>query len=118
MSDSYTEFQERVARVYKTQEKKSLFRKKSRAVYVQGQDGYTVIRGRAARRPLPWSGVALILIAFFMVKGAVMANVGPEFYAQDVAKLEQNTVLEEFRVWTMGPDPVSTWIAKILTSLG
>ncbi|WP_127114914.1 hypothetical protein [Shimia sediminis] len=118
MSDSYNEFQDRVARIYSAQGNKSLLRKNTRAVYVQGQDGYTVIRGREPRRPFPWSGLVLLLVAFFMVKGAIMANMGPEFYTREVAQLEPTTVLEHFRVWTMGADPVSSWVAQILKSLG
>lgn len=117
MSDSYNEFQERVARIYKEHGKKSRFnRKNTRAVYVHGQDGYTVIRGRAPRRSFPWSGLMLILIAFFSVKGAIMANMGPEFYAKEVSELSSTTVLEQFRVWTMGPDPISTWVAQTIKS--
>ena len=117
MNDSYNEFQERVARVYKARGDKTQIRKNTRAVYVQGQDGYTVIHGRVARRSFPWSGLVLLLIAFFTVKGAIMANMGPEFYARDVAQLEPATVLETARVWTMGPDPVSNLIAQTLMSL-
>ena len=118
MNDSYYEFQERIARVYEAQGEKPLTRKNTRAVYVEGQDGYTVIHGRVGRRPFPWSGFLLLLIAFFMVKGAIMVNMGPEFYTREVAQLEPTTVLEYFRVWTMGPDPVSSFVAQILSSLG
>lgn len=118
MSESYNEFQERVARVYTEQGKKSPSRKNTRAVYVQGQDGYTVIHARAPRRSFPWTGLLFVLIAFFSVKGAIMANMGPEFYAQQVSAMSPSTVLEHMRVWTMGADPVSTWVATTIKSLG
>ncbi|WP_299351754.1 hypothetical protein [uncultured Shimia sp.] len=117
MSDSYYEFQDRVARIYKKQGKKSLFRRKTRAVYVQGQDGYTVIRARASRGSFPWSGVVLVFFAFFSVKGAIMANMGPEVYNEKVSELSTATVLERFRFWTMSPDPLSSWVAKTIKSL-
>lgn len=118
MSDSYTEFQERVARIYTSQGNGSRKRQKTRAVYVQGRDGYTLIRASAPRRSIPWPGIVLMLFAFFCVKGAIMANMGPDAYAQEVSVMEQTTVLERFRAWTMSPDPVSTWVAQTLKSLG
>lgn len=118
MSDSYNEFQRRVSRIYKKREKRSFLRKNyTRAVYVDGQDGYTVIRGAKSRRPFPWHGIALVFLAFFGVKGALMANIGPDIYHTQVADLAPTTLLEEFRAWTMGPDPISGWIAQQIRAL-
>ena len=112
MNESYNEFQERVARIYKKQGSRKLSRKNSRAIYKQGQDGYTVIRGAAPRRSFPWLGLMLVVATFFGVKGAVMANIGPDFYKSQVNGLVPSTLLEQAHRWTMQPDPVSGWVAK------
>lgn len=117
MNDSYNEFQIRVARIYKKQGKSKLSRKNSRAIYKQGQDGYTVIRGAAPRRSFPWTGLTLIFLAFFGIKGALMANIGPDIYHTHVSDLAPATLLEQFRTWTMRPDPISGWVARQINSL-
>ncbi len=112
MSESYNEFQERVARIYAKQGDRKQLRKNTRAIYRQGQDGYTVIRTTAPRRPFPWLGLMLIAATFFGIKGAVMANTGSDFFKSHVAGMAPTTLLEQVRHWTMQPDPISEWVAK------
>lgn len=117
MTDSYGEFQNRVSRIYKKREKRSFFRKNTRAVYNVGQDGYTVIRGAKYRRSFPWTGLIFVLAAFFGVKGTIIAQVGPDFFNQQIAGVSSTNWVERAGAWTMQPDPVSDWVAKTINSL-
>ncbi|WP_282157163.1 hypothetical protein [Shimia thalassica] len=117
MTDSYTEFQARVARIYDGEKSKRSFFKK-RTSQTLDRDGYFVIRGAARRRSFPWTGLLLVAVAFFGTKGAVMAKVGPDFYSQQVDRLAPASVIEEAGAWTMRPDPISRWVAMQIKSLG
>lgn len=117
MSDSYAEFQERVARIYQTQGAKPRLLKK-RLSQTVNRDGYFVIRGAARRRSFPWTGLMLVALAFFGTKGAVMAKLGPDFYTQQMARLSPNSMIEEAGAWTMRPDPISRWVALQIRTLG
>lgn len=117
MSDSYDDFQNRVARIYKKQDKRAFSRKNTRAVYNTGQDGYTVVRGAKFRKPFPWTGLILVLIAFFSVKGALIAQGGPDFFEKQIAGVGPANWVEKASAWTMRPDPFSAWVAKQIKSL-
>ncbi len=114
MSDSYSEFQDRVAHIYAKHEKGPRLRKVSRYV---DRDGYVVIRGRAPRRSVPWAGLIMIAAAFFGVKGTMIATMGNDFYNSKVSKLEPANIVERAAAWTMQPDPLSRWIALQIKSL-
>ncbi|MEQ9694658.1 hypothetical protein [Shimia sp. SDUM112013] len=117
MTDSYDEFQARVARIYKNEGKKRGFLRK-RYSQTLTRDGDFVIRGAARRRSFPWTGLLLVAVAFFGTKGAVMAKLGPDFYSQQVSRLTPASLLEEAGAWTMRPDPISRWVALQIKSLG
>ncbi len=116
MSDSYKEFQARVARIYELNGTSA--RDTSSHVRIHREpNGYIVIRGARPAFRIPWTGLFMVLAAVFMLKGAVMARLGTDVYRAEIGRLHPSTVLEQIGMWTMLPDPVSSWVARQITSL-
>lgn len=116
MTDSYIEFQQRVARIHDAQAPKRFFFKSKNSCTVNDQ-GHFVLRGAKRRRGVPWTGLFLVAVAFFGVKGAVMAQLGNDFYQKQVARLMPASALERAGAWTMQADPISRWVALRIKSL-
>ncbi|WP_243614469.1 hypothetical protein [Shimia aestuarii] len=116
MSDSYKDFQARVARIYDLNE--TATRDTSSRVSVHREpNGYVVIRGARPSMRIPWTGILMVLAAVFMLKGAVMARLGADFYKSEIGRLRPSTVLEQIGTWTMRPDPISSWVARQIKTL-
>ncbi len=107
MSESHAEFHERLAKIYRKEAKG----RRPRNRVAINRDGYVIVRGAGRRRGIPWSGLMMVAVAFFGIKGAVMAQYGPDFYSQHVARLDGGSVVEQAAAWTMRPDPVSRWVS-------
>ena len=114
MSEPFSEFEARLRRV--------------QALGVQSPDlggasprvdhnGYIVFSARRPRRSVPWSGIILLILSFFLVKGAMVARMGLEFYDAKIAQANSETVLENIVAWTMSPDPVSEAVTRTILSL-
>ena len=115
MSESNAEFHDRLARIYRKQEKTGRVGRESVAI---DRNGYVIVRGAGRRRGFPWAGMFTIVVSFFMIKGILMSQYGPDFYSQNVVRLSGGTTVEKAAAWTMAPDPVSRWIAtQIKTKL-
>lgn len=114
MSESQAEFHDRLARIYRDQAKTG---RRSRKSVVIDRDGYVIVRGAGRRRSFPWAGVSMLVVGFFAMKGLMIAQFGPDFYAQNVARLGAGTVVEQAASWTMQPDTVSLWVAAQLKEL-
>ncbi len=108
MSESYAEFHDRLAKIYRQQAKTGRVGRKSVAVT---RDGYLIVKGKGRRRGIPFAGLAMIAVAFFGIKGMLIAQFGPDFYAQEVTRLSEATKVEQAAAFTMRPDPVSRWVA-------
>ncbi|MGR3712795.1 MAG: hypothetical protein ACU0A6_06720 [Shimia sp.] len=108
MSESYAEFHDRLAKIYRQQAKTGRIGRKAIAI---DRNGYVIVKGKGRRRSFPWTGLTMVAIAFFGVKGLMMAQFGPDFYSQHVARLADASVVEQAAAWTMQPDPVSRWVA-------
>ena len=117
MTDSYNDFQARVARIYALNEQTSK-RGSRRVALTTTRDGHFVIRGARPGFRFPWTGFLFMVVSVFMLKGAVMARFGVADYTAQVASLEASTLLEQLGAWTMRPDPISTWIALQIQYLG
>jgi hypothetical protein len=116
MTDSYKDFQARVARIYELNE--ADLRETSHRVTVRHDPhGHVVIRGARPAMRIPWTGIMMVLVAVFMLKGAVMARLGPDFYKAEIGQLRPSTVLEQIGAWTMRPDPISSWVARQIKHL-
>ena len=114
MSESYAEFHDRLAKIYRKQAKTG---RKGRETVVVTRNGYVVVKGKANRRSFPWMGVTMIAVAFFGVKGLLIAQFGPDFYAQEVSRMADASTVEQVASFTMRPDPVSRWVALQLKTI-
>ncbi|MBO9400184.1 hypothetical protein [Shimia sp. R9_3] len=115
MSESNAEFHERLARIYRNQAEAG---PKAREAVAIDRNGYVIVRGAGRRRTIPWHGLSMVAVSFFVIKGLMMSQLGPDFYSQDVARLSGGNAVEKAAAWTMRPDPVSRWIALKINSLG
>lgn len=109
MTDSYNDFHARVARIYELNEETS--KKASKMSLKAKHDGTFVIRGALSGFRVPWTGIMMILMAVFVLKGSMIARVGPDVYKTQVGRLVPSTLLEQVGAWTMRPDPISNWVA-------
>ena len=113
MSESQAEFHDRLAKIYR---KEARGRRSRRRVAIS-RDGYVIVRGAGRRRRFPWSGLMMLVVAFFGLKGAIIAQFGPDFYSQRLARLDGGTTVEKAAAWTMQPDPVSRWVSVQIKAL-
>ncbi|MDC0738790.1 hypothetical protein N6L24_10900 [Cognatishimia sp. SS12] len=114
MIDPRDEFSLRVRRLNKKR-RKSL-RKSGRALI--DRDGYVIVRGYRERRSIPLTGLMLLMAGFFGLKGVMMAQLGPDNYATRIDTLgEGRSAAVAMGVWTMQPDPVSTFVAQHLKGM-
>ncbi|WP_197915737.1 hypothetical protein [Thiosulfatihalobacter marinus] len=113
MSESQAEFHDRLAKIYR----KEARGRRSRQRVVINRDGYVIVRGAGRRRGIPWTGLVMLAVAFFGLKGAIIAQFGPDFYSQRVARLDGGNVVEKAAAWTMQPDPVSRWVSVQIKTL-
>ncbi|GAA6182586.1 MULTISPECIES: hypothetical protein [unclassified Shimia] len=108
MSESQAEFHDRLAQIYRKQAKTGRIARKSVSI---DRNGYVIVRGAGRRRSIPWTGLLMVVTTFFLIKGAMMAQWGPDFSSVRVARLSSGTPIEQVAAWTMRPDPVSQWVA-------
>ena len=113
MTDYYASFDDRLDRIQRKHHRSRNFR--NTATY--DRDGYMVMRARRRRIGVPWSGLIMIVLTFFGIKGAVMAEMGPENYATKVAYLKEGSVLELMISRSMRPDPLSGLVAKAIQEM-
>lgn len=116
MTDSYSDFRARVARIYELEEEAS--RAPSRPVSTRvDRNGYIVIRGRKPGFRVPWTGIMMTLVAVLLLKGAIIARLGPNVYQAQMGRLMPSTLLEQVGAWTLQPDPISRWVALQIKKL-
>lgn len=113
MSDSYAEFHDRLARIYRKQAKTGRVARESVLI---NRNGYMIVKGAGRRRRFPWAGLFTVVVSFFMMKGFMMSQFGPDFYSQDIVRLSGGSTVEKAAAWTIAPDPVSRWISTQLNT--
>lgn len=80
--------------------------------------------GRSHYRPrkrlrLPLTGPLLMVVALVVVlKAAIQMQLGPELYQSKVDRLWQGNLVERTGAVMMQPDPLSTWVAGRLATMG
>ena len=62
-------------------------------------------------KPLPLRAVAMVLAGGLLFKGALLAQIGPETYAQRVSDLARGNAIEKVGAWVMQADAPTQWIA-------
>jgi hypothetical protein len=78
------------------------------------RDGYVVIGQMRPSINIPWFGLATMVAAFFLCKGIVVFNWGPDFYTQNTPFARSGTFIEEVVSSAMGEDAISAWVAEQL----
>lgn len=76
------------------------------------KDGLIVMSPRRARPGVSLKAIVLFVGALLLFKGFLMANLGPESYADRVGRLSEGTAVEKAGAWVMQPDPVTLIIAE------
>lgn len=111
MADPRDEFSLRLRRL-NAKRKKSL--RRSRSAFIDN-DGYVIVRGYREKRGIPYAGLTILLIGFFGLKGAMMAQMGEGTYAAKMEELRaSDSTVATLGVWTLQPDPVSNLVATQL----
>ncbi|UZD89673.1 hypothetical protein [Cognatishimia activa] len=111
MADPRDEFSLRLRRV-NAKRKKSL--RRSRSAFIDN-DGYMIVRGYREKRGIPYAGLMILLVGFFGLKGALMAQMGEATYAAKMDELRaSDSTAASVGVWTLQPDPVSNLVASHL----
>lgn len=80
--------------------------------YRMNKDGLLVVKPQRSSPRLSWRAVVLFLLAFWLFKGFVIANLGPETYNERVTKLSEGAFFERAGAFVMQIDPASDWIAR------
>lgn len=75
-------------------------------------DGLIVMTPRRSGPRVSGRSVILFLLAFFVFKGFLIANIGVAGYDERVAKLETGNAVEVAGAWVMQVDPLSELIAQ------
>ena len=88
--------------------------KQSRSAFIDN-DGYVIVRGYREKRGIPYTGLMILLVGFFGLKGALMAQMGEATYAAKMDELRASeSTAATVGVWTLQPDPVSNLVASHL----
>jgi len=111
MANSSDEFSLRLRRL-NAKRKKSL--RRSRSAFIDN-DGYVIVRGYREKRGIPYTGLMILLVGFFGLKGAMMAQMGAGTYDAKMDELRASgTTAATLGVWTLQPDPISNLVATHL----
>ena len=105
------DFYGRVARIESAREKGFGFE----AVGTLGRSHYRrpVKRNRSLLRPL-----VFVLAAVFLLKGMFLHVVGPQTYADRIARMETGQDFDRLGAWLMQADPITIGIAAQISRLG
>lgn len=111
MSDTQMrDFDERLRRIDKQQ------RTLSRGFILSvNRDGLIVAKPESSRFRFPWRVVLFLLVAVMGFKIALHAYIGAEAYGERLARLANGTVAERASAYVLHADPVTIWIADVVS---
>lgn len=75
-------------------------------------DGLIVARPETSRLRFPWRVLLFLLLAVIGFKTALYAVIGPEEYAERLARLSSGTAAEQMSAYVLHADPVTVWLAE------
>lgn len=114
MADPRDEFSLRLRRL---DAKRKASARGSRSAFIDN-DGYVIVRGYREKRGIPYTGLLILLVGFFGLKGALMAQMGEATYEAKMEELRQaESPVASVGVWTLQPDPVSNLVAAHLRDI-
>lgn len=99
-----TEFYGRVARIQKA-------RAKGYGFEAPGTLGRSYYYRPQARRRSVIGPILFLLVAAFLLKGAIYHSVGPQSYSDRVANLMAGAGIEHVGGWLMQPEPVTMFVS-------
>ncbi|MFP4273656.1 MAG: hypothetical protein ACLFRU_01410 [Paracoccaceae bacterium] len=108
---AYLDFDKRLRRIDRKRRKLA----RGQVPYVD-RNGLVTYRPRRGFR-LPLRGLVMFALGFIGFKAVVLANLGPQIYADRVDQLAAGTVVEKAGAWLMQADPATMWIALQLWPL-
>lgn len=82
-----------------------------RAGQEAGEDGVIVLTNHRPEAAITLKGFSLLVAAFLVFKGAVIAHLGLAVYAEAIATLEHGSMMEQAGAFIMRPDFVSQAVA-------
>ena len=80
-------------------------------------DGLIIAEPKARSSVIPWRGILFVLVGTLIVKGVMLAPVGPEAYDARVATLAARNQVEKVGAYVLAADPVTQWIAAQVAPL-
>lgn len=87
-------------------------------VRLEERNGLLVpVEGVKLRQGAPLRGITYTLSMFLLFKGFLLAYLGQATYGGRVAMLENGSIVEQFGGWIMHADPVTLFIADLMTGL-
>jgi hypothetical protein len=102
----YQEFQGRLARLGNTQRPGRRAQAASIAQFIPTARG-------SDRIPL-WRSLGVIALTIVLVKGVILAQIGPADYNDRLARAEGGSVVQQVSTYVMQIDPITEWIAGTL----
>ena len=78
-------------------------------------DGLIIARPESNRMRFPWRVLLFLLLAVIGFKTVLHAVIGPEEYAERLARLSNGTVAEQMSAYVLHADPVTVWLADTVS---
>jgi hypothetical protein len=79
------------------------------------RDGLIVARPESSRFRFPWRVLLFLLVAVLGFKVMLHAYIGPEAYAERLSRLSNGTVAEQMSAYVLHADPVTVWVADLVS---
>ena len=79
------------------------------------RDGLIVARPESSRFRFPWRVTLFLLVAVLGFKVLLHAYIGPEAYGERLARLADGTAAERMSAYVLHADPVTVWIADVVS---
>jgi len=80
-------------------------------------DGLIIAEPKTRGSVIPWRGILFVLVGMLIVKGVMLAQIGPESYEARVATLQAGNQFEQVGAYVLAADPVTQWIATVVAPL-
>ncbi len=106
MSQDIVEFKNRLRRL----ERKHTAMSRGYDAHMRA-DGLIVIKPKRSAPAVSGRAVIIFLLAFFVFKGFMLANIGIAGYDERVERLQQGTIVEQAGAWVMQREPLTQFVA-------
>ncbi|KEP68082.1 hypothetical protein DL1_15090 [Thioclava dalianensis] len=107
-----TDFEKRLSRIDRIHEAGGAFE----ASGALGRSYFDSMRPKA-RRGLPLRGIALFLVGAFLLKAAILAQIGATEYAARVDLMAQGNLAQQLGGWVLHADAPTRYLAGVIGSI-